>query len=190
MQFLIDLWLPIALAAVIVFIASSVLWMATPLHKGDYATPPDEADIQGAIKKHSFKPGMYFIPWCRGGHGAMKDPENVRRMNEGPWVLMMIPGGKPSFGRTLGLWFVNQVIVAALIAYVAHAAIPQGPAAPAYLKVFQIVGGVSILAHGGMAAHDTMWKGLSARHTVVKLIDAAVYAALTAGCFAGFWPRA
>lgn len=190
MQFLIDLWLPIVLSAVLVFVASSVLWMATPLHKGDYSPPPDETDIQTALKKHNFGPGMFYIPWCKGGHGnAAKDPEYQRKMAEGPWVLLMVPQSRPSFGNTLGRWFINQVILAVLIAYAVHAAVTLAPARPEYLRLFQVVGGIAILAHGGMAAHDTMWKGLSFRHTIVKLVDAAVYSAITAGCFAGFWPK-
>ena len=41
-------------------------------------------DIQAAIKKHNFKPGMYYIPWCKGGHGgAAKDPEFQKAMADG-----------------------------------------------------------------------------------------------------------
>lgn len=190
MQFLADLWLPIVLSAVVVFVASSVLWMATPLHKGDYSVPPDEDDIQAAVKKHGFGPGMYYIPWCKGGHGnAAKDPAYQKRMEEGPWVLLMVPQGKPSFGNTLGRWFVSQVILAVVIGYAAHAAISLAGHRPEYLRIFQVVGAIALLAHGGMAGHDTMWKGLSYRHTAVKLVDAVVYATLTAGCFAGFWPK-
>ncbi len=36
MAFLTELWLPILLSAVFVFIVSSIIHMALPIHKGDY----------------------------------------------------------------------------------------------------------------------------------------------------------
>lgn len=36
------LWLPILLSAVIVFVASSIIHMAIPIHKNDYRQLPDE----------------------------------------------------------------------------------------------------------------------------------------------------
>lgn len=190
MQFIVLLWLPIVLSAVIVFGSSSIIWMMTPLHKGDYSQPPEQDELRAAVKKHGFKQGMYYIPWCSGGHANMdKDEEFKKRFADGPWFTLLVPAGQPNFGRMLVQWFASQVVVAAMIAYVAHAAIKVGPDAPAYFKIFQIVGGVALLAHAGMAGHDTMWKGLPWRHTFVKLFDGLVYASLTAGCFAGFWPR-
>ena len=35
------LWLPILVSAVLVFVASSVIHMATPWHAGDYRSVPD-----------------------------------------------------------------------------------------------------------------------------------------------------
>lgn len=39
MGFFTQLWLPIVLSAVIVFFASSILWMALPLHTKNDGTP-------------------------------------------------------------------------------------------------------------------------------------------------------
>lgn len=189
MHFLIDLWMPIVLSAVVVFVASSVIWMMTPLHKGDYQVPPDEAEIQGAVTKHGFKPGMYVMPWCKGGHGGMKDPEYLARVEKGPWVMVLVSGSRPSMGRCLGLWFASQVVIAVVVAYTAAAALPMRAGGAAYLKVFQVVGSMALLAQAGMAAHDTIWKCLGWRHTIVKVVDGVVYALLTAGVFAAMWPR-
>jgi len=40
-----SLWLPIALAAVIVFVASSIIHMVLPYHKGDVRTLPKQDDL-------------------------------------------------------------------------------------------------------------------------------------------------
>ena len=52
---LMDLWLPILLSAVFVFVASSIIHMAIPIHKGDYKRLPGEAD-GGAVEVPSADP--------------------------------------------------------------------------------------------------------------------------------------
>ncbi len=44
-----QLWLAILLSGVAVFVVSSILHMALPLHKGDYKKLPGEADILEAM---------------------------------------------------------------------------------------------------------------------------------------------
>ncbi len=46
---LVDLWLPILLSAVFVFVVSSVIHMATPMHKGDMRPLPNEDDVMAAV---------------------------------------------------------------------------------------------------------------------------------------------
>ena len=55
------LWLPILLSAVFVFIASSVIWMILPHHKGDFQKLPDEEAARAALK--NVAPGQYLIPY-------------------------------------------------------------------------------------------------------------------------------
>ena len=38
---LVDLWLPILLSAVLVFVASSILHMVIPIHRGDFGKLPE-----------------------------------------------------------------------------------------------------------------------------------------------------
>lgn len=188
MEFLTQLWLPIVVSAVIVFFASSVLWMALPLHKKDYSTPPNEEAVLSLLREHSFTPGQYFLPWCGGGD--MKDPAFQAKMKAGPWAMLTVMSQAPSFGRCLGQWFASQLVIASLIAYPAAAAIQMGSAAPPYLRVFQIVGSIALLAHCGMAGHNSIWRGVPWRITFTQLFDGVIYALLTAGTFAWLWPRA
>ena len=51
------LWLPIVLSAVIVFVASSVIHMVTPFHRGDLQRLPDEDSVQDALRRFSIPPG-------------------------------------------------------------------------------------------------------------------------------------
>ena len=40
------LWLPILLSAVIVFVASSIIHMVLPVHRGDYRKLPEEDRVR------------------------------------------------------------------------------------------------------------------------------------------------
>ena len=46
---LIDLWLPILVAAVIVWFASALIWMAMPHHKKDIKKLPDAKDGKAPV---------------------------------------------------------------------------------------------------------------------------------------------
>jgi hypothetical protein len=56
------LWLPILLSSVIVFVVSSVIHMATPLHKNDYRSVPDEDKVAAALRPFAIAPGDYMVP--------------------------------------------------------------------------------------------------------------------------------
>jgi len=50
MEFLSELWLPILLSAVFVFLVSSVLHMLIPIHCGDHDRLPDEDAMLAALR--------------------------------------------------------------------------------------------------------------------------------------------
>lgn len=183
MQELVGLWLPIILSAVLVFIASSILWMATPFHKNDFKDPGEkEGPLLDALKSLSFAPGVYYVPWCKGkDKGAMES-----QMKSGPWAMLTVMGCPPSFGKSLGLWFVHLLIVGVFVAYVAQAAM-DGP--QRYLHVFQVVGATALLAHAGGALPMAIWHGMPCSQLFGRLFDGVVYALLTAGVFAWQWPH-
>ncbi len=178
------LWMPIVVSAVIVYFASSILWMATPLHKKDYMGLPDEGGILNLVK--GLTPGRYMFPWCGKD---WKDPAHQAKMNAGPWGTLIIPPERPNFAKCLIAWFVHQVVLAVFIAYVAGHALPLH-AKVEYLKVFQVVGAVTLLAQGGMWAKGSIWGGLKWSSSLTELVDALVYALLTAGVYGWLWPRA
>ena len=68
------LWLPILLSAVGVFLASSVIHMASPWHKSDYPKMANEAAVMDALRPPALAPGHYFFP-RPGGMGEVKSPE-------------------------------------------------------------------------------------------------------------------
>src|SRR6185369_15721250 len=96
-----SLWLPILLAAVFVFVASSIIHMVLGYHRGDFGKLPDEDGMMDAIGKFNIPPGEYQMP-CAGGPGGMKSPEFIEKMKKGPVVLLnILPTGGPSMGKSL-----------------------------------------------------------------------------------------
>ena len=75
MHFVHELWAPILLAAVGVFVVSSVLHMLIPIHRNDYRKLPDEDAILAYMRDAGIAPGEYVFP-CPD---SMKDMGNVMK---------------------------------------------------------------------------------------------------------------
>ncbi len=109
---LMDLWLPILLSAVLVFVASSILHMAIPIHKADYKKLAGEADVLAAMRGQGVEPGSYVFP-CAGTMKEMSTPEMIEKMNLGPVGFMtVIPNGPMAMGKSLVAWFLYSIVIA------------------------------------------------------------------------------
>src|SRR5258707_8507046 len=62
MTSIVALWLPILLAAVMVFLVSSVIHMASPWHKADYPRIPSEERVMDLLRPLAIPPGDYMVP--------------------------------------------------------------------------------------------------------------------------------
>ena len=134
---LMSLWLPILLAAVLVFVASSVIHMVLGYHNTDYAKMPKEDDILAALGPIGIPPGDYFLPHA-GGMQAFKDPAFQAKWKKGPVAtLTVMPSGVNFMGKQLAQWFVYAAVIAFFAGYVATRTIPPGAH---YLIVFRVVG--------------------------------------------------
>lgn len=56
------LWLPILLAAIIVFIASSIMHVVLKYHQSDCKQLPDEDKLLAALRAAGLKRGYYHFP--------------------------------------------------------------------------------------------------------------------------------
>jgi hypothetical protein len=178
-----SLWLPIVLAAVIVFIASSVMHMVLPYHKSDYHKLPDEEKVREALRGTTR--GLYVMPFCT--HQEMKKPEVVEKYKTGPvGFVTIMPSGPPAMGKFLGLWFIYCLIIGFFTAYVAAHTVPSGAS---YLAVFRVVGTVAFMAYGLGHLMNGIWKGQTWGMTIKEVVDGLIYGLLTAGTFGWLWPR-
>jgi hypothetical protein len=179
------LWLPILLAAVVVFVASSIMHMVLPYHKSDYTRLPDEEKVLSALRGAGLKRGLYMFPFCT--HQEMKNPEVIEKYKQGPvGFLTVFPPGPVQLPKFLAQWFVYCLIVSFFAAYLAgHTVAPGTP----YLGVFRVVGTAAFLAYGIGQLSNGIWKGQMWGMTIKEVIDGLVYGLLTAGVFGWLWPR-
>lgn len=186
MAFLSELWLPILLSAVFVFIVSSVIHMVLPVHKADYKQMANEAAVLAAMKSNGVQPGSYMFPWG-ASMKEMGTPEMLEKLKTGPsGTLTVAPPGGWNIGQCLVWWFAYSLLVGFLVAYLGWHAL--GPGA-AYLEVFRITGVAAVLAYSVGRIFDSIWKGVSWGTTGKFVFDGIVYGLVTAGTFGWLWPK-
>ena len=180
------LWLPILLSAVLAFVASSLIHMASPWHKSDYPKVPNEDALMDALRPLAIPPGDYMIP-RPASMQEMRSPEFLERLSRGPvMVATVLPNGPGNMRRNLGLWFVYQVVVSIFAAYIAVHALPVG--AP-YLAVFRFVGCTAFIGYSLALWQMSIWYRRAWSTTIKATIDGLIYGLLTAGVFGWLWPR-
>ena len=180
------LWLPILLSAVIVFVASSLIHMATPWHKSDYPQVPNEDRVMDALRPLTIPPGDYMIP-RPASREEMRSPQFAEKFKRGPVVVLTVmPPGPMTMGKSLVLWFVYCAVVGVFAAYVAGRALQPG--AP-YLQVFRFAGATAFIGYSLALWQMSIWYRRAWSTTVKTTVDGLIYALLTAGTFGWLWPR-
>jgi len=180
-----ELWAPILLSAVIVFVASSILHMVLPYHRSDYQKLPEEEKVRAALREAGVKHGLYMFPFCT--HQEMKSPEVVEKFQQGPvGTLTVFPSGPPAMPKYLAKWFCYCVVVAFFVAYLAGRTLTPGTD---YLHVFRVAGCAAFLAYGLGHLSNGIWKGQPWSVTIKEVVDGLIYGLLTGGTFGWLWPR-
>lgn len=180
-----SLWLPILGSAVLVFLASSVLHMLLPFHRGDYRKLANEDKVLADLRDAGVTPGDYHFPYAVDSK-ATGSPEMIEKYERGPaGVLTVIPKGPPNMAKYLGSWLIYCVALSFLTAYVATIGLGAGAD---YLEVFRLVSVVAFLAYAGAQAQNSIWKGQAWSTTSIHIADSLIYGLLTAGVFSWMWP--
>ena len=180
-----DLWVPILVSTVLVFVASNLVWTVLPFHKSDTRRLPDEAATVAALAKQELKPGQYNFPYA-GSMAEMKDPAYLKKL-EGPVGLLTIrPSGPIDMGKFLGSWAVYCLVIGTFVAYLAGRTLGPGTH---YLSVFRVAGTAAFLGYSGAQVPAAIWWGKPWGNAFREIVDGLVYALLTAGAFGWLWPR-
>ncbi|MGH8049552.1 MAG: hypothetical protein ACREPB_02720 [Arenimonas sp.] len=180
-----QLWLPILLTAVFVFIASSLIHMVFKWHNSDYKKLNNEDEVGAAIRAGNHAPGQYVLPHCMD----MKEMQNeamIRKYNEGPiGFITLRKNGVPGMGQALMLWFVFTLLIAAAAALITLTSV--GLQAHPHLAAHS-VGTISLLAYCGGSIQQGIWMGRPWGSVMKDLLDGLIYASISAFTFMYFWP--
>ena len=187
MAFIGQLWLPILLSAVFVFIASSLIHMVLKYHSTEMSAAPNQDALQNALRGTA--PGWYAFPMGSDPKTRM-NAEWMKKWAEGPsGVLTIAALGPINMGKNLTQWFVFNLVVSFFAAYVAGHALVMGAGAPSYLAVFRVVGTIGLMAYGFGITGDTIWYCRPWKSWALSMFDSLIYGCVTAGTFGWLWPR-
>lgn len=181
-----SLWLPIVLSAVGVFVVSSLIHMALPIHKSDYRRLPREAETMEQLRRDALTPGIYAMPFCNSSQ-EMSAADTREKFEKGPVGMLIVrPTGMPSMGGFLGQWFGYCLVVSFFTAYLAAHTLAAGAH---YLAVFRVVGTCAFMAYGIGCLPSSIWGGHPWSVTAKHVVDGLIYGCVTAGFFGWLWVR-
>lgn len=182
---LMSLAVPIVLAAVLVFVVSSVIHMALSYHKGDFGKLPKEDEILETFRRLNVAHGDYVAPYCDTPE-SMKDPVYQEKTRRGPGLVVTVwPSGSFNLSATLGQWFAYLLVVSFFTAYVLSRVFAPGAD---YLGVFRIAGTVAFMGYALGMPQANIWYQKQWGSTLRSMFDGLVYGLVTAGVFGWLWP--
>jgi hypothetical protein len=171
-----QLWIPIVLSAVFVFVASSLVHMVFKWHNSDYRKLSNEDEVRAALGKARPAPGQYVIPYCTDMK-EMQSPEMQKKFVDGPIAFTTVrPNGTPNMGKLLGQWFGLTLVIGILTGYLASKSLHPGDS---FLRVARLT---SIVSAG-------IWYGKPWRSVAKEALDGIIYGAVTALAFGMLWPH-
>jgi hypothetical protein len=181
-----QLWLPIVLSAVLVFVASSLVHMVFKWHNSDYLKLANEDEVRAAVGKSKPGPGQYVIPYC-ADMKEMRSPEMQKKFVDGPVAFMTVrASGLPNMGKHLGQWFALSLVIGILTAYLASKSLQVGDS---FLRVARVTSIVPFLAYAGGSVSAGIWYGKPWRSVAKEVLDGFIYGAVTALAFGMLWPH-
>lgn len=180
-----QLWIPIVLSAVLVFVASSIIHMVLKWHNTEYRKLSNEDAVRGALRAASAVPGQYVIPYCKDMK-EMQGPEMQQKFIEGPVAfVVMRASGPPKMGGLLVQWFIYGLVVALIAACLAGGVLPAGSGRQAGI----LTGAIAFLVYGGGSVPNAIWMGKPWSSALKELLDALIYGIVTGATFCWLWPH-
>lgn len=183
MDLLAQLWMPVLLSALGVWMASALGWMLLGHHGKDWDALPDEARSMDTLRSMNLPAGSYGFPYM--SHKEAGTPEGKAKWERGPMGLLRI--WKPAnMGLNMIKTAVFFLIVSVLIAYLGSACLTKGAA---FAKVFQVLGTAGVLAYSCAFIPGDIWFQAKPRSTIMGVLDGIAFGLITGAIFAWLWPR-
>lgn len=182
---ILQLWLPILVAAIAVFVASSMIHMVFKWHNSEYRPLPNEDEVRRVLGSVKATPGLYVTPHCPDMK-EMQSEQIQQKFRDGPVALITIrAAGAPAMGKCLSLWFLLNIAIAslggllALQAYGIHGD-------PRYTGHF--MGLFTMIVYGSGSVQESIWMGRPWSATMKNLLDSLIYGTVSAVSFWQLWP--
>ncbi len=180
----IQLWLPILVSAVGIFIVSSLLWAVLPWHHNDCKQLADEDAVQAAIGVDT-KPGFYALPFAPTSKD-MENPEVKARIERGPLAFITImPDDVFNMGKKFFAWFLYSIFIAMICAFMVKVSLigvdAADPRVTSIVIHFTFI--ITFLAYGGAYLVDAIWFSRPMAVVGKYLVDAAIYGVITSLAF-------
>lgn len=180
-----NLWMPILLTAVLIFVASSLIHMVFKWHNTDYRKFDNEDEVRAAVRA-STPPGQYFFPHCIDMK-EMASEAMQKKFIEGPIGFITVrPAGPPTMGMQLSLWFIYTIVIATIAGWLAFGAYPMGKGAAH--AAGHMVGLISLLAYVGGSVQMGIWMGKPWSSVAKDALDGLIYGTISALVFWQLWP--
>ena len=179
-----SLWLPILVAAIVVFVASFLAWMVLPHHKPDFKGLRDEDDFLSSLRARKPEAGQYAFPFC-DDYSKLKDPEYKKKYEAGPHGMMLVWPGPPNMAKALALTFVFYLVVGFCVGYLGAFSLERGAG---FMEVFRVTGAAAIFVYTLGFIPNAIWFGRTLRSVVMDVIDCVIYGILTGLIFSWMWP--
>lgn len=184
MQFLQELWLPIVVSGVAVFILSALAWTALPHHRTEWRRLDGEDAVLDALRASGVTPGLYTFPYAMGPK-ELGQPEIAAKFNRGPVGYITVgPSGMRGMGPMMLQSLVFYWVVAVFVAYIASHTLA---ADAEYLAVFRVVGTLGFMAFAFASVPESIWFGRPWRSFLLQCADALVFSLVMAGIFGWLW---
>jgi len=189
MGFIGDLWLPILLSGVLVFIASALIWTMLKYHNSEWHQLPNQDAVHAALKTSNPPAGLYMIPFT-ADEKERRSPEFMAKVAEGPsGMLTVMPRGKMGMGGMMAKSLVSNWVVSFFVAYVAWHAFNYRGTPPSYLGVFRVVGAMGFMSYSFASLMDSIWFSVPWKSWFLRALDALIFGLLMGGTFGWLWPR-
>jgi hypothetical protein len=180
-----ELWLAILLAGLLCWCASALIHMLFKYHNVDYKELLNEPEVCSALAEKSPAPALYTVPYC-SDMKAMGEELMQKKFTQGPVAMITVmPNGMPPMGKLLSQQILFFIFGSLLIGYLASISIA---ADAAFIIVFRQIFVASFLTYGWAQIPYSIWMGQPWSNCVRYLLDALIYAAVTACTFALLWP--
>ena len=185
MQFAMDLWMPILVSGLAVFVVSALAWTVFPHHKKEFGKLPNEDAVMDSLRAGNLSPGLYTTPHM-ADHKEGGTPEGKAKFGRGPITFITVaPGGMPAMGPMMAKSLLFNLFVAAMVAYVGWHTMPAGTD---YLQVFRVTGSMAFMAYALGTVPASIWFSRPWSSWLLGAFDSMLYALVLAGIFGWLWP--